>query len=120
MLFSLDPDAQHAVHVSRQFRDYLILGETVVGSAASRQALAATLKRTVTAWDGGYAMCFHPRHGLRAVHGGNTFEFVICFECGRLYLYPNADDRLSSELEGKAGPFDELLVAAGIPLGKFE
>ena len=66
VLFSLDPDQQHAVRGTKQFHDYLILGETVVSSASSRQALAATLKRSLAAWDGGYTMCFNPRHGLLA------------------------------------------------------
>ncbi len=115
VLFSLDPDQQHAVRGTKQFHDYLILGETVVGSASSRQALAATLKRSLAAWGGGYTMCFNPRHGLRATHGGKSFEFLICFECGRLYVYPSTGDPFSYELAGEAGPFHDLLVAANIP-----
>lgn len=116
VLFSLDPDRQNAIHGTKQFHDYLILGETVVGSDSSRQALAATLKRALAAWDGGYTACFNPRHGLRATHRGNTFEFVICFECGRLYVYPSAGDSFSHEFVGEAGPFSDLLVAANVPL----
>ncbi|ELP33777.1 hypothetical protein RBSWK_02323 [Rhodopirellula baltica SWK14] len=26
-------------------------------------------------------MCFNPRHGLRAIYDGKTYDVVICFEC---------------------------------------
>lgn len=116
VLLSLDPDRRKVVGGSDQFHGYLILGETVVGSADSRQSLAATLQRALAAWDGGNSMCFIPRHGLRATHGGSTFEFVICFECGRLFVYPSTGESFSHELTGEAGPFHDLLVAAKVPI----
>ncbi len=120
VLYSLDPDRQHAVCGTKQLHDYLILGEAVVASPSSRQALAATLKRTLAAWDGGYTMCFNPRHGLRASHGGITFEFVICFECGRLFVHPSEGEPFSHELEGEPGPFHDLLAAANVPITQLE
>lgn len=35
------------------------------------------------------AMCFNPRHAIRAVHRGHQFDLIICFECGHAYLYRN-------------------------------
>lgn len=33
------------------------------------------------------AMCFNPRHAIRAIHRGHPYDLVICFECGHAYLY---------------------------------
>ncbi len=118
VIFSLDPDQQQAVRGTKQFHDYLILGETVVGSSSYRQALAATLKRSLAAWEGGFPMCFNPRHGLRATHDGQSFDFLICFECDRLELYPPTGDSITLGLTDEPGAFDDLLRAANIPTSK--
>ena len=116
VLLSLDPSPSQEASGSNLFHDYPVLGETVVGQATSRQALAATLKRALAAWDSSYYACFNPRHGLRAIYGGHTFELLICFECGRLYVYSGRGEPVGKGLEGPAGPFNDLLIAAKVPM----
>ena len=38
------------------------------------------------------AMCFNPRHAIRASYGGHQFDLVICFECGHSRLYRDGVD----------------------------
>jgi hypothetical protein len=38
------------------------------------------------------AACFNPRHGLRAIRGKETVDFVICFECNIIYMYSRPKD----------------------------
>ena len=119
VLFSIDPDRYSSEHAdAKRFHDYPILGETVVASPSSRQALAATLASSLAAWDGTVSFCFHPRHGLRATHGGNTYDFLICFQCGFLYLYQSTGDRVGFGLIGGPGPFRDILAAANVPVVK--
>ncbi|MBN9122709.1 MAG: hypothetical protein J0I06_26790 [Planctomycetes bacterium] len=50
------------------------------------------MAKGVTEGDKG-ARCFVPRHGVRAVHGGKTYDLVICFECGWVYVFVDGSDK---------------------------
>ncbi len=48
--------------------------------------------------EGSAWMCFYPRHGFKIVFETSTVEFLICFECGSLWIYDDSgvDDILTS------------------------
>ncbi|MBN9010416.1 MAG: hypothetical protein J0H63_09890 [Rhizobiales bacterium] len=68
-----------------------VLGKTTVKKGDATK-LAETIAKGVTEGDKG-ARCFVPRHGVRAVHGGKTYDLVICFECGWVYVFVDGSDK---------------------------
>lgn len=47
-------------------------------------------------------MCFDPRHGIRAYHGEEFKDYLICFHCHHLYVYDTADgEHKRTGLEGE-------------------
>src|ERR1700677_162053 len=80
-LYSIDPD-QGATENEESFRDYRVLGKTVVKDKGLRRVIGQCI-------DGGLspAWCFFPRHAVLAKFGEKNVDLVICFECGHLELY---------------------------------
>jgi hypothetical protein len=97
-----------------------ILGKTTVKKEDTTK-LAAALAKGVTEGDRG-ARCFIPRHGIRATYDGKTYDLVICFECGWVYLYIDKSDKphvlMISTAPNKA--IDKILTDAKVPLAKPE
>lgn len=95
-----------------------VLGRTTVKGAAATK-LARDVVKGVAEGERG-ARCFLPRHGVRAVHDGKTYDLVICFECGWVHLYEDKSDKprvlMISETPHKA--LDKILTDAKIPLAK--
>lgn len=105
-LYSLSPFRQDEP-TGEQFHQWPILGSVKIASPADRQELVEGFRSTF--YEPNPALCFNPRHGLRITHQGNTFDFVICFECGQFHLFAG-DDRQSFEIADKTPPiFNELL-----------
>jgi hypothetical protein len=96
-----------------------VLGKAAVKGETELKALAGALKKGVDEGDRG-ARCFIPRHGLRAAYDGKTYDLVICFECGWVYIYTDASDKprvlMISETPHKA--LDKILTDAKVPLAK--
>ena len=117
-LFSVDPDrgTVDPPDIST-FHHWVILGQTTVGAPEQRQKLADTLQKGLSHWTGWEsAACFSPRHAIRATNGSETFDFLICFECGHLHYYPPNSQERGLQIRTRAGPFDDILIAAGIPM----
>ena len=98
--------------------EYVVLGQTKL-SIEDRGRLAEELRLAVKDWEGAAAGCFKPRHRLRLIHHGATYEFVVCFECSNAELYKNG--KIVSMLYlGQARkhsqPFNDILKVAKIKL----
>lgn len=98
-----------------------VLGQTTVKGEAEQKALAAAVKKGVEEGDRG-ARCFVPRHGVRATHAGKTYDLLICFECGWVYVYTDASDKPTVLMisEGPQKVLNKILTAARVPLAKPE
>ena len=120
ILFSIDPD--HGTASSPEvptFQRWPVLGQTTIATSGQRQQLADTLQDGLGRWSGREVVsCFSPRHAIRANNDAQTFDFLICFECGRLYYYHPNSDRRHLNIRTKAGPFDDILAAANVPMPK--
>jgi hypothetical protein len=56
----------------------------------AKQAVAALKDAVSRGTSGVVSMCLNnPRHALRFASGGNTYDILICYECGQLELYRN-------------------------------
>lgn len=98
-----------------------VLGQTTVKGETGQKALAAALKKAVEEGDRG-ARCFIPRHGIRATHAGKTYDLLICFECGWLYVYTDTSDKPTVLMisEGPQKALNKILTDARVPLAKPE
>jgi hypothetical protein len=53
----------------------------------AKQAVAALKDAVSRGTSGVVSMCLNnPRHALRFASGGNTYDILICYECGQLEL----------------------------------
>lgn len=116
-LFSLEPGRlpPNAPSAGR-FHANLILGETTISNPRQRRQISDELQRVVSASDGSFPMCFEPRHGLRVTRGAATYDFLICFQCGRVDTFAGEKSIESSGLKGTPGFLNDILRAANIPL----
>jgi hypothetical protein len=118
-LYSLDPDPlKRSEETSSTFHHFQILGSTVVTDVKKRQKIVSDVEYGIKKHDGQSAMCFNPRHGIRATSNGTTTDLVICFECRWVRVsccdQPN-EARLGTSLHAEA-VLDQILIDANIPL----
>lgn len=95
-LLALDPgyDTRKSDrHDDEYFRDFLILGSQLLEKKQEQYDVLSALYQGITENDGIAAMCFDPRHGVRAKKGDATVDLVICFECLQIYVYNTAGER---------------------------
>lgn len=81
-VLSLDPYARSG-DPHQGFHGFPVLKSFVVNDPNVRRKLVVAfetgIERGRVAFE---ALCFNPRHGMRAVRDGRIADFVICFECG--------------------------------------
>jgi hypothetical protein len=97
------------------FHGFKILGQTALAEKPQAAAEAA-LREAFKNWDGLFAACFNPRHGIRVKSGDAVFDFVICFECQSVLVLKGEKRAGSFGITGNPGVLDALLKAAGIAL----
>lgn len=124
-LYSIDSDHYNdPPKNSSLFHGYPILGQCLVNTPSLREQLAAFIDEQVIGQrrDNSPLNCnLQPRHGLRATAGTNTFDLVICFECGNIDLYQNNSavlGRFSMRYIESSGIFNSTLTNAHVPLPK--
>ena len=113
-LLSLDPEIRPD---DADFHRFKVLGRTVVTEAATRKRLYRALQSGAR-WNLPLqALCFIPRHGIRATAGGATVDLVICFECSQVRVWQGEND-VTTFIVGQSPErvFEEVLRDAGVPL----
>ena len=99
---------------AREFHGHEILSEAHVEPADRRKEMAAFLGKTLH-WNVlREALCFDPHHGLRAVSGKRTVEFLICFSCFRVDVF-DGGERIGSlplDFTDKDHPIEKYLADA--------
>lgn len=113
-LISLDP--KRLKDPKDGFHGYKVLGQATVRKDDKNTAVAAISKGIKESVLGG-ALCFSPRHGIKATHDKKTVELVICFECEHVHVYMGGElvDRLHTTADPQKA-FDKLLTDAKVPL----
>jgi hypothetical protein len=125
-LMSLDPTLRSPKFFARlkeslsyrHFRGWRLLGQTNVDDPATRKKIAAGIETAVRDFTGWRASCFNPRHAVRVTSGSQTYDFVICYECGSLECYSGERELGSVCMSGSSRTLDALLTAAHIKLAK--
>ena len=115
-LYSLDPSKEDNKDKDA-FHGYKVLGKTTVKADDARKALADAVLKGVADSDGAIAKCFDPRHGVRAVYDGRTYDLVICFQCSQIEVFAG-DKKLGVTPTAKTAEpaLDKLLKDAGVGL----
>jgi hypothetical protein len=115
-LFSLQPWGAATNDVT--LHGYKILGQTELAGDQARIAVEAFESAVCKKRRKYTALCFDPRHAIRVRDSGQTYDFLLCYACGYLYIY--RDNELISELDAGGSPkvLNDLLVAAKIPLSQ--
>ena len=95
-----------------------ILGQTKLGSEQSKAAIMA-FESAIAAGDGYVgAHCFNPRHALRVMAAGQTYDFLLCYECGWLSVLHEEKEIVRVGAHGTPEELNKLLTAAKIPIPK--
>jgi len=120
-VLSLDPDAGRAdprPGEAVRFHEWMVLGSTTVNGRDAVARLVGRVEGAVTeATVLDEALCFRPRHGLRARAKDTVVELVICYECRQLNVY--VDGRFRKHCPTKPAPaeaLDAVLTQAKVPL----
>src|SRR5262245_16210456 len=85
-LLSLDPKAKKE-NTENAFHSWKVLGKTTIKEKEDRTKVLNAVHKGIADNKGLAALCFIPRHGLRASHGGKTAELIICFECLQIQVF---------------------------------
>ncbi len=116
-LFSLDPGADvKEPDVKKGFHGWRILGKTAIKDAKTRKKIVEALYKGLEQSDGTAALCFNPRHGLRATVDGKTADVVICFECLQMQFVLGEASMTETTTTTPEKVLNEVLTGAGVPL----
>ncbi len=116
-LLSLDPSDLFTPNPDG-FHNFDVLGSTFP-SQPDREQLVKSFAAGVTAHDGMVAACFDPRHGIRVQYEGKCYDFVICFECAKIYWYTDSEKNETILTSGTPKQvFDKVLTKASIKLAE--
>ena len=102
----------------RIFQGHFTFGSIDISEKSQITDIWADLQgRINSASNPGEFICFNPRHGIRAYNGEEHIDYLICFQCLRLYIYEGTDGKLTrllleGERENKL--LNNILDKAGI------
>jgi hypothetical protein len=116
-VLSIDPTA--STEKESTFRGYRLLGKTTVSDKAARRRVADAMYDSVKQGKAS-ALCFEPRHVVRASANRENIDFVICFECLDMHVHPGPGDShwhfpIS---EAAKALLNKILKDAGVPLAQ--
>src|SRR5262245_52600914 len=104
------------MRVTEYFLGYPVLGKVEVTDPQERRRVVATLKASLGSQEK-MSKCFCPRHAVRAVQKGHTFEYLICFQCSDFSEFVDGEHgRWGGFDPSVKATFNQPLVDAGIPI----
>jgi len=116
-LLSIDPD-HNSGGDSPRIMGFKILGETEVTFPSERAAIVGEFKKAVANFDNVVASCFDPRHDIRFVFNGKTYDILICFECRSYVVLCDGKHLSGGGVKGTPVVMNEILKKANVPLPK--
>ena len=117
ILYSLEPWSLATTNENTLHR-YKILGQVTLDGKDTAKAMTTFESSISKRKHLFHATCFDPRHALRVTVNGQTYDFLLCYACGYLYVYHG--DKIIAMLDSGGSPelLNSLLTAAKIPLSK--
>lgn len=116
IFYSIDPSAgRTAAPGIEHFRDWPVLGQTVLSCPQDRGTVTDSLRRAARGASD-MASCFIPRHALRATDSSGMHDVLLCFECGQAEIHLPDGQTKRIPIHGSSDSLDRLLTAANVPL----
>lgn len=100
------------------FHGHHQLGHLDLQGAQAKEAISTVREAISSGKANTYSMCvINPRHGLRIVSQGNTYDFLICYECRQLEIFKNGKEaKFNGIIGGKPDDLNNILTKGNIPL----
>jgi hypothetical protein len=99
-LYSLEADHKVSADVEG-FYHFPVLGTVRLKNEEAHDAAKAFL---AAIRNGGHeALCFKPRHALRVVRNGHTYDYLLCYECQSIEIIKDGHQVLET-LEASGSP----------------
>jgi len=103
----------------KDFHGYHLLGHIELGQKRAKQAIHE-FKNTYLPWNallpGEIKCAFSPRHALRVISDGHTYDLLLCYQCGQFQIFRDGQQIAFYRANGSPVVLNGLLTAAGIPL----
>lgn len=117
-LYSIDVQADFQERGHGRFHGYPVLGKIQIASEADREQITRALMDGISNSDkeGLLPNCFWPRHAIQMVDGGETTEYVICFQCLQIEVYKNNQKTMERTTKVAKPLLNDYLRAAEIQL----
>lgn len=102
------PEGAELLHGNR------VIAKAAVTDAAEREAIVSIV-------EGGLdpsvppALCFVPRHAVRAKRAGKTIELVICYQCNQVKVFVDGLDGETLTTSNVQKDLDAAFQRAGLP-----
>lgn len=93
---------------------YAVISQAKVNDSKQRKEVVSTIYSGIESSDGSSAMCFKPRHGLKASAGGKVLTMLICYQCSSIRI--SIDDHTETILTGASGQLPLTKIWADLGL----
>jgi hypothetical protein len=117
VLYSLVPESRRNTN-DMTLHGFKVLKHLTLEGKQAAMASAAFESAISQGKNGLQADCFNPRHALRIMVKDQTYDYLLCYECGALSVYRG---NILMETVGAAGSpevLNLLLSEAKVPLSK--
>ena len=95
-LYSLESESLHESGKKNQpelFHGYRVLGQLEITEKEAIDSIYQDLRgRVYDELGSSDTCCFNPRHGLKVGKGKESMNFLICFQCCKIYVYSSEND----------------------------
>lgn len=119
ILYSLEPYTENPEAdrnwKGAKFHGYNCLGQLPL-TGLEEQTAISEFKKAIPKDRQPMANCFDPRHALRVVSGGHTYDFLLCFQCAQLEVAEDDKELAVLCASGSADVLNGILKKAGIPV----
>jgi hypothetical protein len=116
IVYSLDPgsEGRDLNPKAEQFHGFSVLGRTEIKDKRTQEEIVTDLYSSLS-YLGQMALCWEPRHGIRAIRDGQTVDLVICYRCGGIQTYYNGL-KAGSGIVGRSDLLNQILYTNEIPV----
>jgi hypothetical protein len=116
VLYSLVPDPGMDPKDPSTLTGYKILGGVTLDKQSAKSAIAQLLP-TIDQWEASRTRCvLQPRIGLRITANGGDYIFLLCYQCGDIYLITPTSNGACLHLVRGPDVYNHLLERNKIPL----
>ncbi len=116
---TIDPKISENSQGDKYFHKFPILSKIEIIYNNDKIDFINQLYDNISNADYSVARCFYPRHGIRIINENDTWDWVICFQCGFARVYKSSQKHFY-EINLKDNPkyFNDLAISSGMSLNE--